>query len=95
MHKVGGSCCSAHSLLRGTLSGALLTRQAAQSVWAPGSIEAKSDGIGTGSEFVVRLPIPATSSTELPVPSIEPESPIGTPLRILCAPQMTSRRKNP
>lgn len=37
-----------------------------------GSIEAKSPGVGEGSEFIVRLPLPAAPSPQAPAPRQEP-----------------------
>jgi PAS domain S-box-containing protein len=47
-----------------------------------GSVEARSDGIGRGSEFVVRLPV----GQGQPVPAARPSAPVGqspAPLRVL------------
>ena len=47
-----------------------------------GTVEASSDGIGQGSEFVVRLPIAMETVVPVPRPTA-PESVTTTPLRIL------------
>jgi two-component system, chemotaxis family, CheB/CheR fusion protein len=49
-----------------------------------GTIEARSDGIGRGSEFVLKLPIVAAKASAAAVQSPEP-GPACTPLRILVA----------
>jgi len=51
-----------------------------------GSVEAKSPGLGLGSEFIVRLPpISARGDGDMPAPSTEPPPQAGSPpsLRIL------------
>jgi PAS domain S-box-containing protein len=50
-----------------------------------GSVEARSEGIGRGSEFVVRLPLATSASTTAPAAAANDESLDGAPLRVLIA----------
>jgi len=48
-----------------------------------GSVEAKSDGVGCGSEFVVTLPIAASQAVDPPADAPSAVEPAAVPLRVL------------